>query len=152
MPEGFAEESRSLLEHDANERLRRSSRDGKEKRLTFAHPIACCLALYFLVEMFDMISIAPLTALLEKVLCRNFYRGRDPSLIAPGGSVDERYCKLDAIQSELAIIRGWKLAFDALPGKSICWYLRYPRDGLTLRKFSLWLFPLVERRTVWVAS
>ena len=81
--------------------------------------VVCCLTLYFLVEMFDMVTIAPLTALLEQSLCRTWYRSHDPSLINPGGSVEEQLCKIEPIQAEVAVLRGWKLAFDALPGTAI---------------------------------
>lgn len=118
MPEEVAEERRCLLVPDANDHVPhlRSRRDGQI--CTILHPVACCLLLYFLVEMYDMISIAPLTALLEQRLCRDYYRKHDPSLIAPGGFLEERLCKLDSVQSELAIVRGWSLAFDALPGNT----------------------------------
>ena len=83
------------------------------------HLVVYCLTLYFLVEMFDMVTIAPLTALLEQSLCRTWYRSHDPSLISPGGSVEEQFCKIEPIQAEVAVLRGWKLAFDALPGTAI---------------------------------
>lgn len=77
-----------------------------------------CVLLYFLVEMSDMISIAPLTALLEQSVCRSYFEVHNPSMIVPGGSVREDHCKLKPIQAELAVVRGWKLAFDTLPGKN----------------------------------
>ena len=79
----------------------------------------CCLFLYFFVEMYDMVTIAPLTALFEQSLCRIWYRNHDPSLISPGGSVKEQFCKLEHIQAAVAVVRGWKLAFDTLPGTEI---------------------------------
>ena len=83
-----------------------------------SHVFLSCLLLYFLVEMYDMITIAPLVALFEQSICRSYYEIHDPSSIRPGGSVAEHLCKIDSIQEELAIVRGWKLAFDTIPGQS----------------------------------
>lgn len=75
-----------------------------------------CMLLLFLVEMYDFITIGPLVALFECSICRTYYALHDPDTIQPDGSVEESLCKVDDIQAELAILRGWKLAFDTIPG------------------------------------
>jgi len=70
-----------------------------------------CVALYFFMEIFDFIIIAPLTQLFEEVICRQYYEEHVLQFFA-----DHRDCKIAPIQSELAIVRGWKGFFDALPG------------------------------------
>ena len=79
----------------------------------------CCLFLYFFVEMYDMITIAPLTAIFEQSLCRKWYINHDPSRINFGGPVNEQFCKLEPIQAAVAVLRGWKLAFDTVPGTNL---------------------------------
>lgn len=88
-----------------------------EKHLRLSRVGIFAVLLYFLVEMSDMISVGPLTALLEQSVCRSYFEVHNPSLISPEGWVREGLCKLESIQAELAVVRGWKLAFDTLPGK-----------------------------------
>ena len=115
MSEENTEEYRRLLK-EAEDRTFGPAPNQCGKNLTLSGTAAYCLLLYFLVKMYDMVLVAPLTALFEQALCRAYHKMHDPSLIAPGGSVHESLCKLDEIQAELANIRGWMLAFDALPG------------------------------------
>ena len=80
-----------------------------------------CILLNFLVEMCDMIVIVPTIALLERSLCRTYYSIHDPSVIGPGGFVEnERLCKISPIQENLAVLRGSKALFEALPGSYCC--------------------------------
>ena len=116
MAEEVESECRSLLPSEAGEGPAGSTHILNTHGFRMPRAAICCIGLYFLVEMYDMITVAPLTALLEQALCRAYYRDRDPSLIKPGGHIQERFCKLEFIQSELAVVRGWKLAFDAIPG------------------------------------
>ncbi|TAQ85799.1 hypothetical protein B7494_g5856 [Chlorociboria aeruginascens] len=74
-----------------------------------------CMLLLFLVEMYDFITIAPLVALFERSICRSYYVLHSPEVIRPDGSIEESLCKINPIQAELAVLRGWKLAFDTLP-------------------------------------
>jgi hypothetical protein len=70
----------------------------------------------FLVEMYDFITIAPPIALFERSICRTYYASHVPHVIRPDGYVPEALCKLDSIQVELAILRGWKVTFGSIPG------------------------------------
>ncbi|KAF2118388.1 hypothetical protein BDV96DRAFT_569813 [Lophiotrema nucula] len=69
-----------------------------------------CIALYLLTETFDFIIIAPMTALFEGVICQQYYT--DNRAAVAGATWD---CKASPIQRELAVLRGWKRFFDALP-------------------------------------
>lgn len=75
-----------------------------------------CILLNFLVEMCDMIIIVPTIALLERSICHTYYAEHDPRVIGPGGLVNERLCKIGPVQEQLAVLRGWKALFEALPG------------------------------------
>jgi hypothetical protein len=86
-------------------------------KLPFSRGIFYCLLLNFLIEMYDMIITAPTIALFERSLCSSYYSAYDPGVIGPGGSIDERLCKVEIVQQDLASLRGWKAFFDALPSQ-----------------------------------
>lgn len=48
----------------------------------------------------------PLVRLFEAGYCKRYYEQRDPSKIAPDGSLLEEYCKVDLIQQQLAWLGG----------------------------------------------
>jgi hypothetical protein len=55
----------------------------------------------------DSLVGAPITRLIELTVCRQYLAVHHPDLINKGGFfVDERHCKADAIQVELALILG----------------------------------------------
>lgn len=57
----------------------------------------------------NYLSIAPQTQVFERIICRNYY----PTLNA---GPDETICKSEPVQSELALVNGWKDMFDMIPG------------------------------------
>jgi hypothetical protein len=69
------------------------------------------------VDFPAFMRITPKLRMYELALCRDYYSKEDPSLIAPDGSVEEKYCKLEQIQSELAIMRGLIGFLEAIPGQ-----------------------------------
>lgn len=60
------------------------------------------------IEFGSYLSIAPQTQILESIICRRFYPGNS--------NIDNVLCKRVEVQSELALINGWKDTLDALPG------------------------------------
>ena len=76
-----------------------------------------CILLNFLIEMFDQIIIVPQIALFERSICYTYYVVHDPRVIDREHLVDERLCKIEPIQQQLAVLRSWKAFFDALPGR-----------------------------------
>ncbi|KAM3442177.1 hypothetical protein MY4824_001189 [Beauveria thailandica] len=58
---------------------------------------------------------APRVRFLESVACSRYYARHDPSRVDRGGSVPERLCKIDAVQTEVASVMGWQLFFDRIP-------------------------------------
>ena len=76
-----------------------------------------CILLNFLIEFFDMVIIVPQLVLFERSLCYSYYRLHEKDGVGPRGIVEERSCKIERIQQELAVLRGWKALFDALPGQ-----------------------------------
>jgi hypothetical protein len=77
-------------------------------RVNLSRTTVCCIALYFMMEMFDMVTVAPLVALFENAICMSYY--------GPDDAWNTRHsCKIQPIQRELALVRGWKGVFDAIP-------------------------------------
>ena len=68
-------------------------------------------ALLLLSELAELVLISPRLRLLEASLCRTHYLAQDPPVHDP----PEALCKLAAIQTRLAYIRGWQVFFEAIP-------------------------------------
>lgn len=64
----------------------------------------------------DILVGAPINRLLELTICREYYNEHDPAQVAPDGTVDEKLCKLPAIQTELAVLLGTAGFFSPLAG------------------------------------
>jgi hypothetical protein len=56
--------------------------------------------------------------LLEQAVCRRHYAEVQPTLIKPGGLVDEEICKIPDVQSQVASINGTYRMLVMMPGKS----------------------------------
>ncbi|KZF19068.1 MFS general substrate transporter [Xylona heveae TC161] len=71
-----------------------------------------------LVEFPGNLAQAPRMRIIESIICRNFYGEHNPRLIGTGprGEVDEKFCKIDEIQKQFALLKGMQDFFDALPG------------------------------------
>ncbi|KAI1412741.1 major facilitator superfamily transporter [Hypoxylon sp. FL1857] len=64
--------------------------------------ILALLALILLTGLSASLYQLPLNRVIERRLCREYYRTHDPSAIYSDGNIDEKLCKLDAIQKSLA--------------------------------------------------
>lgn len=60
----------------------------------------------------------PSNRLIERRLCVDYYRQNDPSQIQPGGSVDEKLCKIREIEEDLGRIQGVMETLWVAGGKS----------------------------------
>lgn len=80
--------------------------------------IVALLALILLTSLSESLYRLPLNRVIEKRLCREYYRSHDPSIIHNGGAIDEKYCKLDAIQQSLAWYVGIMETLWIVGGKS----------------------------------
>ena len=78
-----------------------------------------------LVSLGDQWMYTPQTRILESVICYRHYEKVDPDKlllgrqrVGPGaiGGVPELLCKADAVQSELAMLKGWQQFFNGFPG------------------------------------
>ncbi|POR31342.1 Uncharacterized protein TPAR_08440 [Tolypocladium paradoxum] len=74
--------------------------------------ILSAAAVYLLLSIGSHISLAPQTAILEDIICRQYYAGHvDSGSATPANDG----CKIDAVQSEVASINGWRDVFETLP-------------------------------------
>lgn len=79
--------------------------------------LALVCALLLLIDIAGFLGLAPQTQIFEDIICQNYYAGIDkkPNQSYTAISDDER-CKIEPVQSELAMILGYKETFDQLPG------------------------------------
>ncbi|KAI5814503.1 major facilitator superfamily domain-containing protein [Pyronema omphalodes] len=66
--------------------------------------------------MAAFLSITPQIRLFESIICENYYKAHDPSVIRPDGSIPEALCKVESVQGELAMLDGFKSLFTNIPG------------------------------------
>lgn len=70
------------------------------------------IAASVLILILDVVASVPMTprlVLFEEIICRNHY-----STWGSNAEMDD--CKVAPVQSELALINGWKETFDTIPG------------------------------------
>jgi hypothetical protein len=68
-------------------------------------------ALILLADVVASVPVAPRMVIFEDIICRNYYAASEN-----GQEIGN--CKIGPVQSELALINGWKETFDTIPGKS----------------------------------
>lgn len=67
-------------------------------------------AIQIVLNIGSYVSFAAQLAILQDIVCKSHYE-EGQSL-----SMDDDRCKVDAVQSEVAFINGWKDVFEMLPG------------------------------------
>ena len=82
--------------------------------------ILLMLLIILAVDVPSYLQSIPRVRLYEIVYCRQYYQEVDPGLIGPGGVVDEALCKVNSVQSQIALLIGWLRFFDYAPGNSLC--------------------------------
>jgi hypothetical protein len=78
--------------------------------------------LMFSVNFGHFIGTAPQLKIFEDIICENYKRSLDQQAPYANTDFDGSICKSEPVQSELALISGWKNTLDVLPGRglSIC--------------------------------
>lgn len=77
--------------------------------------VALVIATAIVSDIGEDLYGAPRLRLFEAVICKRYYVEHDPSLIDPGGRVDERHCKVDGVQDSLAELLGWVYFSNSVP-------------------------------------
>jgi hypothetical protein len=112
------DENASLLaDHAAYDGSHRGSTStrisiGQKHRPLFV--VSLCTAHILLIDVGVSLQIAPLTRILESIICRSYYGDQYGG---GGGTIPEHMCKITAVQSELAMLKGWSSLFDCVPSK-----------------------------------
>ena len=82
------------------------------------YTLGIIMVLVFLFSFSGSLMGASTLRIYESIICHRYYKTNDPSHVGDGGVVDERHCKVDAVQEELAVLTGGESFFNTLPGKS----------------------------------
>src|SRR5579862_2395071 len=77
----------------------------------FRRPLLMCLLVFF-VEACVILLAAPQTQILEDAICVKSYDQKHP--LPPVGPLSR--CKVEPVQKELSLIKGWQNSFDMMPG------------------------------------
>lgn len=72
--------------------------------------------LIFILDLSSSLIDTPLLRICESIICQNYYRLMDPSMISKNGSIEEKHCKINPVQEELALLFGCLSFFNYLPG------------------------------------
>jgi hypothetical protein len=108
----------------------------KGPKSVYQWSIILCAVVFFFAELFELSLFGPITALLERSICRDYYVTTTPSVIGDNGWVTENLCKEKAIQEELALVKGYKAVFDCIPGPEVPQLLRVDLTGNSLHSRS----------------
>jgi len=79
-------------------------------------PLFLCGLLFFVVDFASYMRVAPKTRMFEMAFCRDYYQKVNPGVIDGNGEVPESLCKIEEIQQELALLKGWLNMLEFLPG------------------------------------
>lgn len=105
-----AEETTLLLEPDLQSQLRPDIHSPEHGRKSVWHILLPSIAVVFLLNAANQLSMAARTEILEDIVCRAHY-AHAPS--------KPQECKVEPVQSEMAFVNGWGDVFDTLPCKPI---------------------------------
>lgn len=83
------------------------------------YTLGVIMVLVFVFDFTSSLTEASVLRIYESIICHDYYMVTDPSRIGDGGVVDERHCKVDAVQEELTVLTGWERFFNTLPGESL---------------------------------
>ena len=64
------------------------------------------------IDFGAFLGATPQIKIFEDIICRDYYAKLNQTIILP---LDDAICKTEPVQSELALINGWKRTFDVLP-------------------------------------
>ncbi len=88
----------------------------KASTFSWQYVIALCGIAVIVIDVGGYLAVTPQTRLYESIICSQYYGREGTPQFGDGGSIPEKYCKIQAIQTELAMILGWQACFDNIPG------------------------------------
>lgn len=140
--------------------------------------MAITMVVLLLITCGDQLMDSPQTRIIESVICYEYWEKVDPSKleigregVGPGavGGVAEIWCKTDAVQSQLALLRGWQTFLDGFPSLVLAipfgWAAdRFGRKPVLLMgvisfplragwiQFVCWFWQAFDIRMTWLSS
>jgi len=111
-------EQTALISPDSDAALSYNSASQTHSQSTSRQRRVIILLLLYVVFLdlgYELIVPAQ-TRVFEQIYCRLYYEKHDPGLIGDhgNGQIDEKLCKNDVIQGEVAMLKGWQLALDGI--------------------------------------
>ena len=73
-------------------------------------------SVYLLYRFAHFLLEVPTVRMIELSICYRHFQSVRPNATLVVSGFDEMDCKTAVIQQQVALIVGWKLSFDALPG------------------------------------
>ncbi|KAF3221547.1 hypothetical protein TWF106_006146 [Orbilia oligospora] len=116
--EGIPNEVRPLLSG--------AHRTTAKAKTPYRNHIIALFAFLLLTEASNDIQIAPMTVIMESIICKNYYGDTNTinsttsttldlaDFSSSWAAADDRRCKIEPVQSELAHVRGWQQLFECL--------------------------------------
>ncbi|OAP62555.1 hypothetical protein AYL99_01782 [Fonsecaea erecta] len=77
--------------------------------------VALVVVIAVVSDIGESLYAAPRVRFFESIVCTEYYRQEDPSLLHKHGDIPEHLCKVNPVQDELASVLGWQLFFDSIP-------------------------------------
>ncbi|CAK3981880.1 hypothetical protein AC579_680 [Lecanosticta acicola] len=172
------ESSPLLGEEHAGQPPRGNGHQSIRKRPSPAFILLPMTIVILLVALGDQLQESPSTRIFESVICYRYHERHDPSKIILGrdrvhpgaiGGVEEKWCKADGVQDELARLNGYQNFFDGFPylllalpfGWAADRFGRWPIIMLNLiqlparalwTQFVAWNWQAFDLRAVWLSS
>lgn len=120
---------------------------------------ALIIAIVFLQTSGEQLMDSPRMRIIEAIICYGHYESHDPSkivrrrdVVSPGAvdGVDESWCKIDAVQAQLADLGAYQQVLDGLPGLLLALPFGWAADRFGRRPFMLSGFASCVVRWAWV--
>lgn len=105
------DESSPLLKSSSSHQSRIDDRDNR-KYVNIYLLLTIVAGIDFSMFMLSL----PLTRVYEGITCYGYYAAHEPGRFKDPASIPETLCKLEDIQEELAIVKGYEALFISLPG------------------------------------
>ncbi|GAB7352788.1 hypothetical protein MBLNU459_g3409t2 [Dothideomycetes sp. NU459] len=153
--------------------------EGAEKRVMAPRTIVAIVIWFLLIVQFGSeLTESPFIRIVESIYCYEYWEIADPSKLLAGrdtvrpgamGGVEERWCKVAKIQSQVASLRGWQTFLDGIPSLLLAIpfgiiadkYGRKPILTLAMCSFPLrlawlytvcWFWQSFDIRMTWLSS
>jgi hypothetical protein len=108
-------ETMLLLDSSLDPPLRTGTSTHRYKHHSAQYIILSISAIILILDISSCVAVVPQTVILEDIVCSKYYS----SLVyaTSGTKFDGDRCKIEPVQSEVALVNGWKDTFEAIPGR-----------------------------------